>query len=89
MKGEIVENEMKKYEQMFKLNEESFSLFNEAPLTGVHDLGTFNNALFPRWQRQLRTRILMYYSYTAVLRAMLPCSHGKITLLKAPKYREM
>jgi len=49
-------------------------------------MGTFKNALFPRWQRQLRTRILMYYSYTAVLRAMLPYPHEKITFLKEPEY---
>ncbi|MBU2713548.1 cupin domain-containing protein [Zooshikella harenae] len=27
-------------------------------------------------------RILMYYSYTAVLRAVLPCSHKKITIFR-------
>ncbi len=49
----------------------------------VHFLkGTSKNALFPRWLRQLRARILMYDVYTAVLRAVLPCPHEKITIFR-------
>ena len=44
--------------------------------------GTSKNALFPRWLRQLRARILMYDVYTAVLRAVLPCPHEKITIFR-------
>ena len=44
--------------------------------------GTSKNALFPRWLRQLRARILMYDLYTAVLCAVLPCPHEKITIFR-------
>ncbi len=44
--------------------------------------GTSKNALFPRLRRQLRARILMYHLYTAVLRAVLPCTHEKITIFR-------
>lgn len=44
--------------------------------------GTSKNALFPRWLRQLRARILMYALYTAVLRAVLPCPREKITIFR-------
>lgn len=40
------------------------------------------NALFPRLLRQLRARILMYSVYTAVLCAVLPCTHEKITIFR-------
>jgi glucose/arabinose dehydrogenase len=43
-------------------------------------LGTSKNGLFPLLRRQLRTRILMYSVYTAVLRAVLPCTHEKISI---------
>jgi len=62
-------------------------------------MGTSKNALFPQWRRHQilllqnrhtvlpvhkhRTRILMYYSYTAVLRAMLPCPYEKITIFRS------
>ncbi len=58
------------------------------------------NCLFPRLQCQSRTRTLMYSIYTpvlgfgflrrstsrihAVVRAVLPCTHEKILLNKAP-----
>ncbi len=45
-------------------------------------MGTSNNALFPRLRRQRRARILRYHLYTAVLRAVLPCTHEKITLFR-------
>ena len=50
-------------------------------------MGTSKNALFPRQQRQLRTgrqpgQILMYCMYTAVFRALLPCSREKITIFR-------
>ncbi len=38
------------------------------------------NALFPRLQRQRRARILRYDLYTAVVRAVLPCTHEKIII---------
>ncbi|MFT7675232.1 MAG: hypothetical protein ACI845_003653, partial [Gammaproteobacteria bacterium] len=40
------------------------------------------NALLPRLRRQLRARILMYLMYTAVLRAVLPCTPRKITIFR-------
>jgi hypothetical protein len=59
--------------------------------------GACKYALFPRWPRQFRAQILMYRLYPAVLdsdlllrssdcfhavvRAVLPCSHEKITIL--------
>jgi hypothetical protein len=43
-------------------------------------MDTTKNALFPRLLRQLRARILMYSEYTAALRAVLPCTHEKITI---------
>jgi len=45
-------------------------------------MGTSKNALFPRLRRQLRARFLMYPMYTAVLRAVLPCTHKKITIFR-------
>lgn len=44
--------------------------------------GTTKNALFLRLLRQLCARILMYPIYTAVLRAVLPCTHRKITIFR-------
>jgi hypothetical protein len=44
--------------------------------------GTSKNCLFPRLRLQLRTRILMYVIYTAVLRAVLPCTHEKIRIFR-------
>ena len=44
--------------------------------------GISKNALFPRLPRQLRARILMYSLYTPVLRAVLPCTHVKITIFR-------
>ncbi|NKC12164.1 MAG: DUF4372 domain-containing protein [Gammaproteobacteria bacterium] len=38
------------------------------------------NALFPRWRRQLCARILRYHLYTAVARAVLPCTHETMTI---------
>ncbi|NKC15145.1 MAG: DUF2889 domain-containing protein [Gammaproteobacteria bacterium] len=38
------------------------------------------NALFPRLRRQRRARILRYHLYTAVVRAVLPCTHEKMTI---------
>jgi hypothetical protein len=59
--------------------------------------GTSKNALFPRlppwphgpycWQLRAGSparSILMYYPYTAVLRAVLPCTHEKITIFRGP-----
>ncbi len=43
-------------------------------------MDTSINCPFPRLQRQFRARILMYYMYTAVLRAVLPCTHAKILI---------
>ena len=37
---------------------------------------------FRDWRRQLRARILMYVIYNAVLRAVLPCTHEKITIFR-------
>ena len=45
--------------------------------------GISKNALFPRLLRQLRARILMYFMYTPVLRAVLPCTHEKITIFRS------
>ncbi len=45
-------------------------------------MGTSKNALFPRLLRQSRTRNLMYCIYTPVLRAVLSCTHEKITIFK-------
>ncbi len=42
--------------------------------------GTSKNALFPRLRRQLRARILRYHLYTAVARAVLPCTHETMTI---------
>jgi hypothetical protein len=44
--------------------------------------GTFINAFFPRLLRQLRARILMYFIYTPVLRAVLSCTHEKNTIFR-------
>ncbi len=48
----------------------------------VLNMGTSKNALFPRLRRQLRAPILRYHLYTAVVRAVLPCTHGKITIFR-------
>lgn len=45
--------------------------------------GTTRNRLFPRAQRQHRTRILIYQQLNTVLYALLPCSHKKIMILGA------
>ena len=45
-------------------------------------MNTSKNALFPRSLRQSRARILIYHLYTAVLCAVLPRAHEKITIFK-------
>ncbi len=42
--------------------------------------GPSKNALLPRLRRQRRAPILRYHLYTAVARAVLPCTHEKITI---------
>jgi len=42
--------------------------------------GASKNNLFPRLRYQLRARILMYSTYTAVLRAALPCTDEKLRI---------
>ncbi len=42
--------------------------------------GTAKNALFPRLRRRLRAPILWYHLDTAVVRAVLPCTHEKMTI---------
>ncbi len=49
---------------------------------GANLEGTSENALFPRLRRQRRARILMYDLYTAVARAVLPCTHEKMTIFR-------
>jgi len=44
--------------------------------------GTSINVPFPRLRRQRRARILMYRICTAVLRAVLPCTHKKLTVFR-------
>ncbi len=44
--------------------------------------GTFKNALFLRLRRQLRAPILRYHLYTAVVRAVLPCTHETMTIFR-------
>ncbi len=44
--------------------------------------GISTNALFPRLRRQRRARILRYDLYTAVLRAVLPCTHETMTIFR-------
>ncbi len=43
--------------------------------------GTSKNVLFPRLRRQRRTPILRYDLYTAVVRAVLPCTHETMTIV--------
>jgi len=50
-------------------------------------MSTSKNALFSRLQRQSRARILMYCTYTAVLRAVLSCTHKKITIFNGTHMR--
>ncbi len=47
---------------------------------------TSNNALFPRLRRQRRARILRYHLYTAVVRAVLPCTHETMTIFRGALY---
>ncbi|NKC15832.1 MAG: hypothetical protein GKR94_27630 [Gammaproteobacteria bacterium] len=44
--------------------------------------GTSNNALFPQLRRQRRAPILRYHLYTAVVRAVLPCTHETMTIFR-------
>ncbi len=44
--------------------------------------GPSKNALFPRLRRQRRARILRYHLYTAVVRAVLPCTHETMTIVR-------
>ncbi len=44
--------------------------------------GASKNALFPRLRRQLRARILRYHLYTVVVRAVLPRTHEKMTIVR-------
>ncbi len=48
--------------------------------TGLNSRAPLTNALFPRLRRQRRARILRYHLYTAVARAVLPCTHEKMTI---------
>jgi hypothetical protein len=50
---------------------------------GVTDFLLLQNRHTVHPVHNLRARILMYFMYTAVLRAMLPCTHKKITILEA------
>jgi hypothetical protein len=47
---------------------------------GVTDFLLLQNRHTVHPVHNLRARILMYFMYTAVLRAMLPCTHKKITI---------
>ncbi|NKC15152.1 MAG: outer membrane lipoprotein-sorting protein [Gammaproteobacteria bacterium] len=43
----------------------------------------------PRLRRQRRARILRYHLYTAVVRAVLPCTHEKITIFSGAPVRSL
>ncbi len=57
--------------------------YGQAPvwINGLRPLkGTSKNALFPRLRRRRRAPILRYHLDTAVARAVLLCTHEKMTI---------
>ncbi len=67
-----------------KVRGASIMPFERGHCEGIGIEGTTKNALFPQLRRQRRARIIRYDPYTAVVRAVLPCTHEKMTIFRGP-----